>query len=91
MIAREYSFTLSRPSVPAGEVIIEFVNRGQDAHNLHVVDASEESEAEGGAFSSTQPAQHQDQAILLRAGRYTLFCSLPGHRAAGMNATLTVR
>jgi plastocyanin len=90
VIAREYSFTLSRPSVPAGEVIIEFVNRGQDPHNLHVVDASEESEADAGAFSSTQPEQHQDQAILLRAGSYTLFCSLPGHRAAGMIATLTV-
>ena len=33
--AVEYSFTLSRPTVPAGKVILQFVNRGQDEHNLN--------------------------------------------------------
>jgi plastocyanin len=81
---------LSRPTVPAGEVIMEFVNRGQDPHNMHVVPAGEESQ-EPGAFSNTEPEHHQDMAIVLRAGSYTLFCSLPGHRAAGMTATLIVQ
>jgi uncharacterized cupredoxin-like copper-binding protein len=76
--------------VPAGEVIMEFVNRGQDPHNMHVALAGEESQ-EAGAFSSTEPEHHQDLTITLRAGSYTLFCSLPGHRAAGMNATLIVQ
>ena len=49
VIAREFSFTLSRPTVPAGEVIIEFLNRGQDPHNLNLAPASEESEATGDA------------------------------------------
>jgi uncharacterized cupredoxin-like copper-binding protein len=89
VIALEYSFTLSRPSVPAGEVIFDFVNRGQDAHNMHVVPGGEEAH-EAGTVSSTEPEQHQDLALVLRPGSYTLFCSLPGHRAAGMNATLVV-
>ena len=33
--AVEYSFTLSRPTVPAGKVILHFVNHGQDEHNLN--------------------------------------------------------
>ncbi len=90
MIAREFSFTLSRPTVPAGEVIIEFLNRGQDAHNLNLAPVTDESEA-AGAFASTEPEHHQDQTLLMRAGTYTLFCSLPGHRAAGMHATLVVQ
>jgi plastocyanin len=88
--AKEYSFTLSRPTVPAGEVIMEFVNRGQDPHNMHVVSAAEESN-EAGAFSNTEPEHHQDLTLVMRAGSYTLFCSLPGHRAAGMAATLVVQ
>jgi plastocyanin len=90
VIAREYSFTLSRPTVPAGEVIIEFLNRGQDAHNLNLALGSQESEP-AGTFTSTEPEHHQDQTLVMRAGSYTLFCSLAGHREAGMAATLIVQ
>jgi plastocyanin len=90
VIAREYSFALSRPTVPAGEVIIEFVNRGQDPHNMRVVPAAEES-ATTGTFEDTLPEHHADLTLVMRPGSYTLFCSLPGHRAAGMNAALVVQ
>jgi plastocyanin len=89
VIAKEYSFTLSRPEVPAGEVIVEFVNRGEDPHNLHFLQATEESEA--GAFPNTAPGALQDLKLKLHPGSYTLFCSLPGHEAKGMKATLIVR
>jgi len=29
--------------------------------------------------------------VILRPGSYTLFCSLPGHEAKGMKATLVVK
>ena len=34
--AAEYSYTLSRPAVSAGEVIVELNNQGEDPHNLNL-------------------------------------------------------
>jgi plastocyanin len=84
-----YHFILSRPSVPAGTVVIEFVNHGQDEHNLHAVEPTEGAEA-GGLKENVQPGAHTDLTLNLHAGSYTLFCSLPGHEAKGMKATLAV-
>lgn len=89
VIAKEYSFTLSRPEVPAGEVILKLVNRGEDMHNMHVLEPTEGSEP--GALPNTEPGVVHDLKLKLRAGSYTLFCSLPGHEAKGMKATLIVR
>jgi len=83
-----FRFILSRPSVPAGEVIIEFINHGQDEHNLHAAESTGGSEV--GALPNTQPNAHPTLKVDLRPGSYTLFCSLPGHEAKGMKATLTV-
>jgi plastocyanin len=83
-----FRFILSRASVPAGPVAIEFVNHGQDEHNLNVK-PGEESLV--GSLPNTAPGAHPSLPTLdLHAGTYTLFCSLPGHEAKGMKATLTV-
>ncbi len=84
-----FRFVLSRTSVPAGKVIIEFVNHGQDEHNLHAVEPADGSEA--GSLANTAPGAHPDLTLELRPGSYTLFCSLPGHEAKGMKATLVVQ
>jgi plastocyanin len=88
VIAKEFSYTLSRSSVPAGPVVIEFVNAGQDPHNLNAVPAG------GGdtvaAFGLTSPGSHPDVQFTFAPGTYTLFCSLPNHAAMGMAAPLTV-
>jgi plastocyanin len=84
-----FRFILSRSSVPAGPVAIEFVNHGQDEHNIHAVEPAEGTEA-GGLKENVQPGAHTDLTLNLHAGSYTLFCSLPGHEAKGMKATLAV-
>lgn len=84
-----FQFVLSRTSVPAGEVIIEFVNRGQDEHNLHTLESAEGTEA--GSLPNTAPGAHPQLKLDLRPGSYTLFCSLPEHEKKGMKATLVVR
>lgn len=88
VLAREYSFTLSRTEVPAGKVIVEFVNGGEDPHNLHLEEPTAGTEA--GAFPTSAPKTHLDLTLELKPGTYTLFCSLPEHEAKGMKATLTV-
>jgi plastocyanin len=85
--AIEYHFTLSRTTVPAGTVILDFVNHGQDEHNLNV--APEEGPQDG-ALANTPSEGMGELKIQLRAGTYTLFCSLPEHEKKGMKATLTV-
>ena len=85
--AVEYRFSLSRASVPAGKVIFEFVNRGQDEHNLNV------APGEGplaGSFANAPSGAVSDQELELHPGSYTLFCSLPEHEQKGMKATLVV-
>jgi plastocyanin len=84
-----FRFVLSRTTVPAGKVIIEFVNHGQDEHNLHTLEPGEGSEA--GSLPSTAPGAHPQLSLEMRPGSYTLFCSLPGHEAKGMKATLVVQ
>jgi hypothetical protein len=88
--AREWSLTLSRTEVSAGALIAELVNRGEDAHDLHLRPAS------GGpdilALAETPSGDVLASAATpVAAGSYTLYCSLPGHEQAGMSVTLTVR
>jgi plastocyanin len=85
--AVEYSFTLWRTTVPAGKVMLEFVNHGQDEHNLNALNAEGQL---AGSFENTPANGVRDLQVQLRRGSYTLFCSLPEHEQKGMKATLVV-
>ena len=70
----------------AGRVALELVNPSTTAHSL-CVEAEEQ-----GALGCTGTFRGDRGTLRLRlpAGRYTFFCNVPGHRAAGMHGTLTV-
>jgi plastocyanin len=86
--AAEYSYTLSRPTVTAGEVTIELDNRGQDAHNLNLQPVG--SEAAPLEIAETESLQRNRAHFTLEPGVYRLWCSLPTHDEEGMHATLVV-
>jgi plastocyanin len=86
--AVEWDFKLSRSTVPAGKVVLEFVNAGQDEHNLNLQEASEGPSEE--PVANTPAKGVVDVTLQMRPGSYTLFCSLPTHEQKGMKATLTV-
>jgi plastocyanin len=89
VVEREYTLTLSRLSVRSGAAIVNVVNLGQDMHNLVLV-----RRARGAKPAQTKvvpPHGSTELDLRLAPGRYELYCSLPGHRAAGMHAPLAVR
>jgi plastocyanin len=87
--AKEFSFTLSHASAPAGRLVLELVNAGQDEHNLHIRPAA--GGADVGAMPTLLPGHHEDMEFNLPPGTYTLYCGMPAHEALGMKATFTVQ
>jgi plastocyanin len=84
----QWNFTLSRPNVKAGEVIVELNNQGGDPHNLNLQRQGVEEAPL--AVSEAGPLEHRVGRFTLAAGTYRLWCSLPEHDEKGMNATLVV-
>jgi hypothetical protein len=87
--AREFSLTLSRPLVGAGNVRIELRNNGEDPHNLVV--SPEGTHTPLASFSTLDPAAYERRTVALAPGRYQLWCSLESHEALGMSVTLRVQ
>jgi uncharacterized cupredoxin-like copper-binding protein len=91
--AQEWSLQPSRASLPAGPVVVQLWNRGQDAHDLRVQRMSGSGAMVGPiqGVKITLPGKVSAARWTLAPGRYMLFCSLPGHMAAGMHVNITVR
>jgi plastocyanin len=86
--AVEWTYTLSRPEVSAGEVIVELNNQGEDAHNLKL-----QREGENEPLLTVPEAAAEEQTsgrFTLEPGTYRLYCSLYQHEEKGMHATLVV-
>lgn len=91
--AQEWSLWPSRSRVPAGTVHVELWNRGQDMHDTVIRRLNAAGQMVGpvvGRVRVTLPGRISDATWHLRAGRYELYCSMPGHLQLGMHAKLTV-
>jgi uncharacterized cupredoxin-like copper-binding protein len=86
--SREFNLVLSRPSVKAGDAIVQLVNRGEDPHDLRLKRVGGRG---GGTVAETLPGEVGEWSGRLRRGRYRLWCTLEGHRDLGMRAVLRVR
>jgi plastocyanin len=73
-------------SASAGKVTIDFDNPSAIPHNVVI-------EEDGKEFASFEPITEskKSETADLEAGTYTFYCSVPGHREAGMEGTLTVK
>ena len=79
-------FDKSSLSAPAGNVRITMNNPSPVAHNVSL---------EGNGIDKQGPTVDKGGAseveASLKPGTYTYYCSVPGHRQAGMQGTLTVK
>ena len=70
----------------AGKVTIDFSNPAPLAHDVTIESSS------GSTVGATPPftGGSKQLTVTLKPGTYKFFCSVPGHRQAGMEGTLTV-
>jgi plastocyanin len=74
-------------SAKAGKVTFAFTNRAPVEHNLTVASAS------GAVVGATPTFQGgaKNVTVSLTPGTYKFYCTVPGHRQAGMEGTLVVK
>jgi plastocyanin len=88
VVAKEFSFGLSRASVKAGPAVIELANFGQDPHDLRLQRVGSRHIA---GTPVVAPGKRAELSLKLVRGRYSFWCSVANHRKLGMRATLVVR
>lgn len=70
----------------AGRIEIDFVNRSSVMHDVRIEGPGGRQLGGTRQITSSQTTA----AVTLQPGRYTFYCSVPGHRQAGMQGPLTV-
>lgn len=80
--ATEFHFKLSKTSVPHGTVVFTVKNAGKVSHDFKI----------GGKKTPLiSPGKSAKLTVTLKAGKAPYLCTVPGHSAAGMKGTLTVK
>ncbi len=83
----DLAYTTGDLSVDSGAVTIGFENPAPTGHDVRIEDSG--GADVGGTSVISESSESVD--IDLEPGTYTYYCSVGGHRAAGMEGTLTVK
>jgi plastocyanin len=79
------NLTFNAKDFTAPKGVVEFNYSGATGHTLAIQDPKYD-----GFLLTTDAGGRKTGKVDLPAGSYTLYCTVPGHEAAGMKATLTV-
>ena len=79
-------FLPSEATAKAGKVTVKLFNSSPIPHDIAIEDSSGKTIAETEVISEGTDSTTAN----LKAGTYTYYCSVPGHRQGGMEGTLTV-
>jgi len=83
----QLKYTTTSLTAKAGAVSIDFTNAAPLSHNVTIASAS------GAVVGATPTFQGGSKTLSLnlKPGTYTFYCSVPGHRQAGMEGKLVVQ
>lgn len=85
----QLAYTVSAASATAGSLQIDSRNASSIPHDIALQEGT--SGPELGKGETVSGGGVSRVSVDVRPGRYTFYCTLPGHREAGMQGTLTVR
>lgn len=80
-----FFFTFTSGVAVTGEVVVEAHNVSDAFHNFEVLGA-----ADGSEIVEANGMETGVGSVFLFPGEWTVICNVPGHRAAGMETTITV-
>ncbi|MDX6722435.1 MAG: hypothetical protein QOD73_839 [Solirubrobacteraceae bacterium] len=79
----QLAYATTKASAPAGKLTVEMPNKSSTPHDIVIDGKGKGAVVSGGGVSKF--------AATFAAGSYTYYCSVPGHRQAGMEGKLTVK
>jgi plastocyanin len=83
----ELAYTTTSATAKPGKVTIDFTNPQALTHDVAIESSGGEEVGKTELIASGSDSTTVD----LKPGTYTYYCSVPGHREAGMEGTLTVK
>jgi outer membrane protein assembly factor BamB len=83
----QLAFNANQETAKAGKVAIKFTNSSALQHNVTLVNPANKILGKTPTFQGGT----KTFSTTLKPGTYTYYCSVPGHRQAGMQGTLTVK
>jgi len=78
----ELKFTLSKKAIAKGVTTFKVTNKGMLAHDFKIG---------GKKTAMLKSGKTATLKVTLKAGKFAFLCTVPGHAAAGMKGTLTVK
>jgi uncharacterized cupredoxin-like copper-binding protein len=79
----QLAFVTNKASGTAGQITIKMANKSGTPHDIVIDGKGKGQVVQNGGVSQFRAD--------FTAGKYTFYCSVPGHRQAGMQGTLTVK
>jgi len=79
----EFKITLASTDLKAGEITFEVKNDGKIPHDLAIKGTADKTDLIPAGGTA-------ELKVTLKAGKYELYCTVPGHEAAGMKLNITV-
>jgi plastocyanin len=83
----ELAYTTTKATAKAGKVTIDFNNPQALTHDVAIENAQGEEVGATELIASGEDST----TVELKPGTYHFFCTVPGHREAGMEGVLTVK